>query len=233
MRGDFAMRFKSFLLAAASVAAVAGAAQAQDVAAPADDSTAVDQIVVTGTRVARSRLDTVSPVDVVDSKALTRQGTPELAQALANLAPSIDFPRPAVTDGTDSVRPATLRGLSPDQTLVLLNGHRAHTAALVNINGSIGRGSAPFDLNTIPTAALDRVEILREGAAAQYGSDAIAGVINLRLREASARRRRQRHLRRLQHRGEDARDPTAARPTTARPTAPRCGKASPCPTTAS
>jgi iron complex outermembrane receptor protein len=179
------MRFRSFLLAATSVAAFAGAAHAQDAAAPADDSTAVDQIVVTGTRVARSRLDTVSPVDVVDNKALTRQGTPELAQALANLAPSIDFPRPAVTDGTDSVRPATLRGLSPDQTLVLLNGHRAHTAALVNINGSIGRGSAPFDLNTIPVAALDRVEILREGAAAQYGSDAIAGVINLRLREAS------------------------------------------------
>jgi iron complex outermembrane receptor protein len=178
------MRFKSFLLAAASVAAVSGAAQAQDVATPAD-STEVDQVVITGTRVARSRLDTVSPVDVVDNKALTRQGTPELAQALANLAPSIDFPRPAVTDGTDSVRPATLRGLSPDQTLVLLNGHRAHTSALVNINGSIGRGSAPFDLNTIPTAALDRVEILREGAAAQYGSDAIAGVINLRLREAS------------------------------------------------
>jgi iron complex outermembrane receptor protein len=177
------MHFKSFLLAAASAAAFAGAAHAQD-AAPADDTTAVDQIVVTGTRVARSRLDTVSPVDIVDSKALTRQGTPELAQALANLAPSIDFPRPAVTDGTDSVRPATLRGLSPDQTLVLLNGHRAHTAALVNINGSIGRGSSPFDLNTIPTAALDRVEILREGAAAQYGSDAIAGVINLRLREA-------------------------------------------------
>uniref|UniRef100_B0SWK8 TonB-dependent receptor n=1 Tax=Caulobacter sp. (strain K31) TaxID=366602 RepID=B0SWK8_CAUSK len=179
------MHFKSFLLAATSVAAFAGAAHAQDAATPADDSTAVDQIVVTGTRVARSRLDTVSPVDVVDNKALTRQGTPELAQALANLAPSIDFPRPAVTDGTDSVRPATLRGLSPDQTLVLLNGHRAHTAALVNINGSIGRGSAPFDLNTIPVAALDRVEILREGAAAQYGSDAIAGVINLRLREAS------------------------------------------------
>jgi iron complex outermembrane receptor protein len=178
------MRFKSFLLAAASVAAVSGAAQAQDVASP-NDSTEVDQVVITGTRVARSRLDTVSPVDVVDNKALTRQGTPELAQALANLAPSIDFPRPAVTDGTDSVRPATLRGLSPDQTLVLLNGHRAHTSALVNINGSIGRGSAPFDLNTIPTAALDRVEILREGAAAQYGSDAIAGVINLRLREAS------------------------------------------------
>jgi iron complex outermembrane receptor protein len=179
------MRFRSFLLAATSVVAVASAAHAQDTAAPADDSTAVDQVVVTGTRVARSRLDTVSPVDVVNNKALTQQGTPELAQALANVAPSLDFPRPAVTDGTDSVRPATLRGLSPDQTLVLLNGHRAHTAALVNINGSIGRGSSPFDLNTIPTAALETVEILREGAAAQYGSDAIAGVINLRLRQAS------------------------------------------------
>ena len=176
------MRYRDLLLAAASLTAFSATAHAQT-AAPADD-TSVEQIVVTGTRVARSRLDTVSPVDVVDSKALTRQGTPELAQALANLAPSIDFPRPAVTDGTDSVRPATLRGLAPDQTLVLLNGHRAHTSALVNINGSIGRGSAPFDLNTIPTAALSSVEILREGAAAQYGSDAIAGVINLRLREA-------------------------------------------------
>jgi iron complex outermembrane receptor protein len=79
----------------------------------------------------------------------------------------MDFPRPAVTDGTDSVRPATLRGLSPDQTLVLLNGHRAHTSALVNINGSIGRGSAPFDLNTIPESAALRLasKILREGAA--------------------------------------------------------------------
>ena len=179
------MRYRSLLLAAASLTAFAATARAQTAAPAADDST-VEQIVVTGTRVARSRLDTVSPVDVVDSKALTRQGTPELAQALANLAPSIDFPRPAVTDGTDSVRPATLRGLAPDQTLVLLNGHRAHTSALVNINGSIGRGSAPFDLNTIPTAALQSVEILREGAAAQYGSDAIAGVINLRLREASS-----------------------------------------------
>jgi iron complex outermembrane receptor protein len=176
------MRYRDLLLAAASLTAFSATAHAQT--APAQDDTAVDQIVVTGTRVARSRLDTVSPVDVVDSKALTRQGTPELAQALANLAPSIDFPRPAVTDGTDSVRPATLRGLAPDQTLVLLNGRRGHTSALVNINGSIGRGSAPFDLNTIPTAALQSVEILREGAAAQYGSDAIAGVINLRLREA-------------------------------------------------
>ncbi len=87
-------------------------------------------------------------------------------------------------DGTDSIRPATLRGLSPDQTLVLINGIRGHASALLNTNGSVGRGSAAFDLNTIPTVALDRVEVLRDGASAQYGSDAIAGVINLRLREA-------------------------------------------------
>jgi iron complex outermembrane receptor protein len=87
-------------------------------------------------------------------------------------------------DGTDSIRPATLRGLSPDQTLVLLNGTRRHASALVNVNGTVGRGSAAVDLNAIPTGALDRVEVLRDGASAQYGSDAIAGVINLRLKEA-------------------------------------------------
>ena len=102
----------------------------------------------------------------------------------AAVAPSIDFPRPSAVDGTDAIRPATLRGLSPDETLVLVNGVRAHTAALLNINGSVGRGAAATDLNTIPTVALDRIEVLRDGASAQYGSDAIAGVVNVRLREA-------------------------------------------------
>jgi len=177
------MRYRNLLLAAVSFTALSGVANAQT--APSADNAIVEEVVVTGTRAAgRSRLDTVSPVDVVDNKALARQGTTELAQALSNLAPSINFPRPSAVDGTDSVRPATLRGLAPDQTLVLINGKRGHAAALVNINGAVGRGSAAFDLNTIPTAALERVEILREGAAAQYGSDAIAGVVNLRLREA-------------------------------------------------
>jgi iron complex outermembrane receptor protein len=153
----------------------------------AQDTATVEEVVVTGSRVAkRSRLDTLAPVDVVDSKALSQQATPEMAQALANLIPSMDFPRPAITDGTDSIRPATLRGLAPDQTLVLLNGKRYHASALVNVNGSIGRGSAAVDLNTIPAVAIDRVEVLRDGAAAQYGSDAIAGVLNLRLRQASS-----------------------------------------------
>jgi iron complex outermembrane receptor protein len=144
------------------------------------------ELVVTGTRTSgRSRLDTISPVDVIGGPALTRQGAGvELAAALASLTPAIDFPRPAITDGTDHVRPATLRGLAPDQTLVLINGIRGHVGALVNVNGSIGRGSTAFDLNTVPTISLDRVEVLRDGASAQYGADAIAGVINLRLRQA-------------------------------------------------
>jgi iron complex outermembrane receptor protein len=150
----------------------------------AEDSV-MAEIVVTGTRAAgRSRLDTVSPVDVVSGSALQRQATPEVGAALANVVPSIDFPRPSATAGSDSIRPAALRGLSPDQTLVLINGTRAHASALVNVFGTVGRGSAAVDLNTVPAAALESIEVLRDGAAAQYGSDAIAGVVNLRLRQA-------------------------------------------------
>jgi iron complex outermembrane receptor protein len=169
-------------VSAAALLAIAAIPASAQPAAP--DGTQVEELVVTGTRAARSRLETISPVDVISSETLTRSGTTELAQALSTLAPSIDFPRPSITDGTDTVRPATLRGLSPDQTLVLVNSTRRHASALVNVNGSIGRGSSAVDLNAIPTVALDRVEVLRDGASAQYGSDAIAGVINLRLREA-------------------------------------------------
>ncbi len=179
------MNFRFALLAASALGALtASAAHAQTTAAP---EAGVEEVVVTGTRTAgRSRLETVAPVDVITTQALARQGSGgELAQALANLTPSISFARPAITDGSDHVRPATLRGLAPDQTLVLINGMRGHVGALVNVNGSIGRGSTAFDLNTIPSVALDRVEVLRDGASAQYGADAIAGVINLRLREAN------------------------------------------------
>ncbi|TPG43505.1 TonB-dependent receptor [Sphingomonas koreensis] len=171
------------LPAAAQTAPDPQAADTQT-AAPVDDDGQND-IVVTGTRTAgRTRLDSVSPVDVLSAGALQHQGTTEVAAALASVAPSIDFPRPAVVDGTDAIRPATLRGLSPDQTLVLINGVRGHQSALLNVNGSIGRGSAAVDLNTIPTSALESIEVLRDGASALYGSDAIAGVVNLRLRQA-------------------------------------------------
>ncbi len=165
--------------------AVSEPAQAAPVADAATQDNEGEDIVVTGTRVVgRSRLDSVSPVDVLSGASLQRQGTTELATALSAIAPSINFPRPSANDATDAIRPATLRGLSPDQTLVLINGIRGHTSANLNTNGTVGRGSAAVDLNTVPTVALDRIEVLRDGASAQYGSDAIAGVVNLRLREA-------------------------------------------------
>ncbi len=149
-----------------------------------DDSAELVEVVVTGTRVAdRSALDTAVPVDVINADVLTNAGNTEIAQALSIALPSLNFPRPGLSDGTDTVRPATLRGLAPDQTLVLLNGKRRHAAALVNLNQTIGRGSSGVDLNTIPGAMVRSIEVLRDGASAQYGSDAIAGVINLRLRE--------------------------------------------------
>jgi len=146
---------------------------------------APDEIIVTGTRVTnRTRLDSAAPVDVISAETLRERGTTEVATALAQAAPSINFPRSSANGGTDMIRPATLRGLSPDQALVLVNGTRAHTSALLNINSTAGRGAAAVDLNTIPSVAIERIEVLRDGASAQYGSDAIAGVINLRLREA-------------------------------------------------
>jgi iron complex outermembrane receptor protein len=155
-------------------------------AEPADVSMQFgDEVVVTGTRVEdRTRLDTLAPVDVLTVQRLASYGSTELAQALATAAPSINFPRPSITDGTDHIRPATLRGLAPDQALVLVNSKRRHQSALVNVNLSVGRGSASADLNAIPLAAVESIEVLRDGSSAQYGSDAIAGVINLRLREA-------------------------------------------------
>jgi iron complex outermembrane recepter protein len=114
-------------------------------------------------------------------------GYTELAQLIQSLAPSLNFPRPIISDGTDTVRPATLRGLGPDQVLVLINGKRRHQSALVHLNDSVGRGSTGVDLNAIPVAAIDHIEILRDGAAAQYGSDAIAGVINIVLSGGVAR----------------------------------------------
>lgn len=143
----------------------------------------LDTIVVTGTRVTdRTVAESTSPIDIITPEVLESTGTTELATALSRALPSLNFPRPAITDGTDAVRPAQLRGLAPDQVLVLVNGKRRHTTALINLNGSQGRGSSPVDLNAIPVSAIERVEVLRDGASAQYGSDAIAGVINIVLK---------------------------------------------------
>ena len=180
-------RIRIALLSSLSVAAlVPGGAQAQvltgaDASAPAPEAT----IVVTGTRRSdRTVADSPVPVDVIGSEAIAASGQTETNKILNQLVPSFNFPQPSITDGTDVVRPASLRGLGPDQTLVLVNGKRRHVSALININGSVGRGSAAVDLNTIPGAAIERIEVLRDGASSQYGSDAIAGVINIQLKKA-------------------------------------------------
>jgi iron complex outermembrane receptor protein len=139
--------------------------------------------VVIGTRSHdRTVLNSPVPVDVLTPAEIRKTGQVETSQIIQALAPSFNFPRPTIADGTDHVRPSTLRGLGPDQVLVLINGKRRHTSALVNVNGTIGRGSTGVDLNAIPASAIERIEILRDGAAAQYGSDAIAGVINIILK---------------------------------------------------
>lgn len=166
------------VLAIAVASLFTNAAWAQE--APAGETATV---VVTGTRVSnRTVLDTTAPVDVISADTIKNSGVPEITQALSVALPSLNFPRPGLADGTDTIRPATLRGLAPDQTLVLVNSKRRHASSLVNLNGTIGRGSASVDMNTIPAGIVKSIEVLRDGASAQYGSDAIAGVVNIRLR---------------------------------------------------
>ena len=161
------------------------AAQAQ-VNAQGQPTTNEQTIVITGTRAAnRTVANSPVPVDVIGADQIANTGQTETNRVLNQLVPSFNFPQPSIADGSDALRPATLRGLSPDQTLVLVNGKRRHVSALLNINGTVGRGSAAVDLNLVPGLAISRVEVLRDGAAAQYGSDAIAGVINIQLKNAN------------------------------------------------
>ena len=153
----------------------------------ADTAEAGDQIVVIGSRAPnRTVSDSPVPIDVISSSALQNSGSGELNKTLNQLVPSFNFPQPSIADGSDVTRPATLRGLNPDQTLVLVNGKRRHVSALLNINGTVGRGAAAVDMNMIPALAIERIEVLRDGASSQYGSDAIAGVINVQLKTAAS-----------------------------------------------
>jgi iron complex outermembrane receptor protein len=146
------------------------------------------EVVALGTRVPnRTVTESPVPVDVIPEAVIQNVGLIETSQILQRLAPSVNFPRTAINDGTDHVRPVTLRGLAPDQLLVLVNGKRRHNTALVHVNGSVGRGSTSVDLNAIPASAIERIEVLRDGAAAQYGSDAIAGVVNIVLKSGERR----------------------------------------------
>jgi iron complex outermembrane receptor protein len=171
---------------AASLGMPVASAQETPPDAQGKPPTQLEQVVVTGTRsVNRSQESSLSPIDIVTAKDLQTAGDTQLGAVLSRLVPSLNFPRAPGNDGSGIVRPAALRGLSPDQTLVLVNGKRWHTSALLNLQGALGRGSAPADLNSIPISAIDHIEVLRDGASAQYGSDAIAGVINIVLKGAA------------------------------------------------
>ncbi|MBT8181961.1 MAG: TonB-dependent receptor [Eudoraea sp.] len=141
----------------------------------------LSEVIITGSRNPnRVATESTVPVDVIDVKELASVGPQvNLNQILNYVAPSFTSNTQTISDGTDHIDPASLRGLGPDQVLVLINGKRRHTSSLINVNGTFGRGSVGTDLNAIPTASIQRVEVLRDGAAAQYGSDAIAGVINI------------------------------------------------------
>ena len=173
----------------ASLSAVALLTSPATAQTAADAATAPDEgstIIVTGTRRSdRTIADSPVPVDVIGADAILNSGQTETNKLLNTLVPSFNFPQPSIADGTDAIKPASLRGLAPDQTLVLVNGKRRHVSSLLNINGTVGRGSAAVDLNLIPGLAIDRIEVLRDGASSQYGSDAIAGVINIQLKKAS------------------------------------------------
>ncbi len=149
-----------------------------------EDVIGMGEVIVLGTR-KKNRLiiDSPVPIDVLSAEELIATGATQTIEVLQMLVPSYSAPKQSISDGSDHFRIATLRGLGPDQVLVLVNGKRRHTNSLVHVNGTVGRGSTGVDLNAIPTAAIERIEVLRDGAAAQYGSDAIAGVINIVLKK--------------------------------------------------
>ncbi len=163
---------------------------AEEVAEKAAEEAFGEEIIVTGTRKAGLvPTETLSPVDVLASEAISDQASFDLTDSLSRIAPSFNTQRFPIADGTAFIRPVTLRNLSPDHTLVLVNGARRHRSALVNLQlaplGTVNQGSQAVDFSTLPAAAIKRIEVLRDGASAQYGSDAIAGVINVILNDAA------------------------------------------------
>lgn len=190
MRGIYGKMQRSRLVYGATSALAMGAASlaavpamAQDEAEPAASrEEARDDIIVTGSRFgARSAIDSSTPVDLVSADDLAKTGDIDIKNALRTTVPSFGISRSAASGALDFLQTPTLRGLSSGQLLVLLNGKRRHTSSTLNLGSVTGRGDVSYDFNAIPQLALDRVEVLRDGAAAQYGSDAIAGVVNLML----------------------------------------------------
>ncbi|WP_309642857.1 TonB-dependent receptor [Phenylobacterium sp.] len=172
------MRRKVFFGTAGLALLMAGGAWAQA------DPASLDELVVVGSRGApRLATETSAPIDVFSGEQLAARGFNDLSKTLQFVAPSFNFPRSATGPSASNTRSASLRGLGPDQVLVLINGRRRHSSSVLNFNNNVGRGTVPIDFNTIPASAIARVEVLRDGAAAQYGSDAIAGVINIVLHD--------------------------------------------------
>ena len=187
MRGYAKVRFAGYLSILLVGLLAAGVAADQHGSEPDDELIQLQELVVVGvgTRAeGRSITDSPVPVDVVTEQEILETGHSEVGRIIQALIPSFNFSSSTISDGTDSVRPATLRGLGPDQVLVLVNGKRRHGSALIHVNTSVGRGTAGTDLNAIPVSAIKRIEVLRDGASAQYGSDAIAGVINIVLKDS-------------------------------------------------
>lgn len=144
----------------------------------------LEKLVVLGSRFEeRSVSDSPVPVDVITEEEMLATGQTEVGRVIQELIPSFNFSSSTISDGTDALRPATLRGLGPDQVLVLVNGKRRHKSALVHVNTSVGRGTSGVDMNSIPLSAIKRIEVLRDGSSAQYGSDAISGVVNIVLKD--------------------------------------------------
>ncbi|MEP7222538.1 MAG: TonB-dependent receptor [Novosphingobium sp.] len=186
--GYMILRYRSKILSSVAILTIGFQAQvaaAQDAAADPQNSA---EIIVTGTRrVDRTAVQSAVPIDVFTAENLTRQGTSDTNALLQTLVPSFSVPQAAISTGSSFVRPPNLRGLPPDQTLVMVNSKRRHRSALVNIDVSaLSLLSQAADLSQIPAIAIDRVEVLRDGASAQYGSDAIAGVINFTLRKGAS-----------------------------------------------
>ena len=157
----------------------------------ASDDEPLEEIVTTGTRKrGLSPTETLSPVDVLAGSSVQNQASYDLTEALTRIAPSLNTQRFPIADGTALIRPVSLRNLSPDHTLVLMNGTRRHRSSLVNLQlaplGTVNQGSQAVDWAAFPAAAIERIEILRDGASAQYGSDAIAGVVNVILKDSAS-----------------------------------------------
>jgi len=158
---------------------------AENEAATGAEHADIERIVSIGTRMSnRTVADSPAPIDIISADAIKNSGATSTPDMLRKLAPSFNMANTTTSDGQDLMRPATLRSLGPDQVLVLINGKRRHQQAVVAVQENVGRGSAGTDLSSIPMTAISHIEILRDGAAAQYGSDAIAGVINIILKNS-------------------------------------------------